>query len=385
MLTAHRRHTKACPHAAKGWNYTLCDCPVWCDGTLNGKRFMRSLATRDWNRALRRIGKLERGEDVDFLNLDQSGRTVASAIRAYLAEAELRNLKASSIRSHRNTLTQLEDFTGALPIAQLSVERIDAFRQRREMKPRTQRKEIEYLRAFCAFCVTRGWLATNPAKQVKPPRVEAIATLPYSREEIDKLLAACDRMQSMWKADRRQVRQRARAMVLALLYSGLRVGDVAQLRRAALEASGHLVLRVMKTGVHLKVLLHPDAAAALRALPAPQGNPTYFFWSGHGDPSDCAKSLWRTVARIGKLAGIHAHPHRFRDTFAVELLTNGVDIRTVQQLLGHESLRTTEKHYAHFVAAHQKLLDTAASTLDFRPRPAGPLLVSNLNQRKRNR
>jgi hypothetical protein len=61
VLTAHRRHLQACEHAAKGWNYTLCDCPVWCDGSLNGARYTKSLKTTDWDRALRRIQMLEAG------------------------------------------------------------------------------------------------------------------------------------------------------------------------------------------------------------------------------------------------------------------------------------------------------------------------------------
>jgi len=388
MLKPHRRHVKNCPHAGKGWNYTLCDCPIWCDGVLNGRRFRRSLDTSNWDRALRRISRLERGDDQDFL--ESSVQTVASAVKAYLEDAEVRNLKPSSLNSYTNTLTQFADFLGPLPIAALTVAHVAGFRARQVLKPgskdvleglapRTQRKEIEHLRAFGAFCVTRGLRPDNPAKLLRPALVEDVATLPYTDEEIGKLLDACERMQGMWKSDAPVVRRRARALVLALLYSGLRVGDVARLRRAALESSGHLVLRTTKTGVPLKVLLHPDAIKALSGLPAPAGNPTYFFWSGRGRVENCAKSLWRTVARIGKLAGVHAHPHRFRDTFAVELLTGGADIRTVQKLLGHDSVRTTERHYAHFVLAHQRILDEAAARLDFTPK-GKPVLVEKKRQ-----
>jgi len=160
---------------------------------------------------------------------------------------------------------------------------------------------------------------------------------------------------------------------------------VTQLTRAALEQN-HLLLRITKNGVPLKILLNDKAAEALRKLPAPGGNPKYFFWTGNGDWESCAKTLWRTVSTVGKKAGVHAHPHRFRHTFAVELLTHEVDIRTVQQLLGHESIKTTEKHYAHFIAAHQAILDSAASLLDFTS-PAvtsRPLLVSPLQKRQRN-
>jgi integrase/recombinase XerD len=139
----------------------------------------------------------------------------------------------------------------------------------------------------------------------------------------------------------------------------------------------------MKTGVPLKVLLHPDAAQCLTSLPVQ--NPEYFFWTGRGQLIRCGKNIRRTIQRLGVLAGVaHAHPHRFRDTFAVQLLTNGADIRTVQLLLGHTSLKTTERHYAHFVAAHQAILDTAAATLDFRPKTARPLLVHSPKRRRRN-
>jgi hypothetical protein len=64
------------------------------------------------------------------------------------------------------------------------------------------------------------------------------------------------------------------------------------------------------------------------------------------------------------------HPHRFRDTFSVSLLQNGAELRTVQLLLGHTSVRTTEKHYAPYVASMQRILDEAVSTLHFDSAPA---------------
>lgn len=388
VLTLHRRHLKSCDHAAKGWNYTLCDCPVWCDGTLGEKRLTRSLQTRSWDRALPRLAALERGADINIET--ESVRSVAQAAEAFLRNCERRNLEESTLRSYRKTFDHLGKSLGKRPLSRVEVDDIQAHMDKRtdrkggELGPRSFRKEIEHLRAMWAWCIERGWCEKNPAKGVRPPQAEDLATLPFTEDERNKLLAACDRMQAMWQEDAASVRRRARALLLALLYSGLRISDIAKLKRGSLESSGHLVLRVMKTGVPLKVLLHPDARAALASLPAPSGNPTYFFWTGRGKLSSVIGSLRRTVDRVGKLAGIHAHPHRFRDTFAVELLTQGADIRTVQQLLGHESLQTTERHYAHFVAAHQALLDSATARLDFSPKVARPVLVSTDKRRRRN-
>lgn len=383
MLTPYRRHLDGCPDSDKGSNYTLCNCPIWCDGKLNGQRFRRSLQTDDWPRAQRRIEKLERGEDADAVTA-ASSRTLGAAVKEYMADAERRNLQTSTLRSYRFTMDPLVKAFGSIPVEGFTVDRLRKYQEARNVKPRTERKEVEHLRAFCAFCIERGWLNTNPAKKIKPPLAEDVATMPFTPEEIQRLLVACDAMRGMWEDDAPAVRSRARALVLSLVYSGLRISDVAKLKRSALSAkTAHLTLRVMKTGVPLKLLLHRDAVQSLGKLQS-YPNPTYYFWSGNGGLRAATGSLRRTIERLGKIAGVHAHPHRFRDTFAVELLTNGADIRTVQMLLGHESVKTTEKHYAHFVAAHQALLDSAAATLDFEPKAARLLAVKPPKDRRRN-
>jgi site-specific recombinase XerD len=65
------------------------------------------------------------------------------------------------------------------------------------------------------------------------------------------------------------------------------------------------------------------------------------------------------------VAKVKGHPHRFRDTFSVSLLEKGENLHTVQLLLGHTSIKTTEKHYAPFVESFQRVLDAATSKLDF--------------------
>jgi hypothetical protein len=59
MLNLYRRHLKDCAHRAKGAAYTKCNCPVWCDGELNGKRIRESLKLRDWHRAIRKLAAME--------------------------------------------------------------------------------------------------------------------------------------------------------------------------------------------------------------------------------------------------------------------------------------------------------------------------------------
>ncbi len=262
-LNAYRRHLASCEHRPKGQHYTLCDCPVWAYGQINGKPFRQSLNTNDWPRAQRRIEILLSGNP-DAVMPSPTGQTVSAAVTAYLSDCEARNLAQGTIRSYGGVFRRLCKHCGQLPVERLTVETLLAYRDsRRALKPRTQRKELKCLRAFCAYCMLRKQLAENPAKRLKPPQVEDVPTLPFEGAEVTRLLDACDRIEDPF------IRQRDRALVLVLLYSGLRVGDVATLERSRLESTGHLVLRTTKTHVPVKIHLHKDAADALRALPAP--------------------------------------------------------------------------------------------------------------------
>jgi integrase/recombinase XerD len=324
---------------------------------------------------------------------DGSGKTLHDAIDAYRGDMAARNLAASTLDLGRHLFVHMErDLGSDTPVASITVSMLDLFRRSRvrtladgstrPIAASTQSKEIRMMRTFFGWCADREWIGKNPAKKVRLPLIEDLATLPFDNDEVTRLIVACDSLYSDNPAETPYVRQRARALVYALLYSGLRISDVAKMERAKLDPDNrYLTLRIMKTKTPLRVRLHPDAVATLNSLPAT--NPQYFFWTGNGALRTLCKNLDRTIRRIGKIAKVSARAHRFRDTFAVELLTQGADIRTVQLLLGHKSVKTTEKHYAHFVAAHQALLDSATAKLDFSPRRR-LVAVKSLGHRRRN-
>jgi hypothetical protein len=139
MLTLHRRHTDACEHASKGWNYTLCQCPIWADGKLNGSRFRKSLDTTSWERATRRAQILESGGDLAPEAGDAS-QTVKSAVAAFLKDCEKRNLAGSTIATYTRTLNHLAKRLGERAIAFIDVATLD--RIDRELKPRTRRMSM---------------------------------------------------------------------------------------------------------------------------------------------------------------------------------------------------------------------------------------------------
>ncbi len=91
----------------------------------------------------------------------------------------------------------------------------------------------------------------------------------------------------------------------------------------------------------------------------PKVTESYFFWDGTQRIETATGGRRRRLAKVFELAKVDdAHPHRFRDTFAVELLLSGVPIERVSVLLGHQSVRITEKHYAPWVRSRQEQLES---------------------------
>jgi integrase/recombinase XerD len=118
------------------------------------------------------------------------------------------------------------------------------------------------------------------------------------------------------------------------------------------------LLYTQKTGTPVYLPLPPEVMTRLRSIPpALSARP---FWSGEGKPKSAVADWQRNRAKLFKLSKLdNAFAHRFRDTFAVRLLLKDVPLETVSILLGHSSVKITEKHYAPWVWARQLALEEA--------------------------
>ena len=149
--------------------------------------------------------------------------------------------------------------------------------------------------------------------------------------------------------------QRMRALVLLLRFTGLRIGDAVRLSRERIKGD-RLFLYTQKTGVPVWCPLPPVVLEALDSFEPLTGG--YFFWSGCSNKDGVARTYMTRLRKIFRLAGIQGgRSHRFRDTFAVELLLTGVPLERVAVLLGHSSIRVTEKHYAPWIRERQEQLE----------------------------
>jgi integrase/recombinase XerD len=160
-------------------------------------------------------------------------------------------------------------------------------------------------------------------------------TLPFEEEQMTAILDACDRYPIMGIYNHGN-RQRMKALTLLMRYSGLRIGDAVTCARDRLAGS-KLFLYQAKTGT--PVYICPLPPIVTDALSAVEGrNPKYFFWTGNGKRKSAVADDQRSFRKLFELAEVVGHPHMFRDTFAVELLKNGVSLETVSMLLGHASI-----------------------------------------------
>jgi integrase/recombinase XerD len=102
-------------------------------------------------------------------------------------------------------------------------------------------------------------------------------------------------------------------------------------------------------------------AVAKEVLAVANGNAEYVFWSGVGDEESATKNWAKYLARLfddAKIKSGHRRSHRLRDTFAVDLRQNGVPLEEVSKLLGHESVKTTERSYSAWVKGRQDRLNS---------------------------
>ena len=374
MLQLYRRHVKSC----RFWNgkstngnrrNNNCRCPVWVDGYLTGDRVNKTLDTRNWTRGNEIIHEWEIARSI--VQEDRAGMSVSKACEAFMADLEAQRLSDASLKKYRvllinkrrpemrekhsPSLTEFCAETGIQFTTQLGLPEVTLFRGQWKDASIAGGKKLERLRVFGRFLVDRGWWKENLALKLKRPKVTDPPTMPFTRNEVTALLRACEEFTD-WHGNKDEDNaRRLRAFLLLLRYSGLRVGDAASCPVERLSGN-RMFLYTQKTKVPVFIPLPAFVVDALRACP--RKSDQYWFWTGVGSKDTLSGNWRRAFRRLCEIAGVRdGHPHRFRDTFAVELLLKGVPMRRVSILLGHSSMAITERHYAPWVEACQTQLE----------------------------
>jgi integrase len=366
MLTIFRRHTRKCPHRKEGQDYKKCTCTLHVQGMHRGEYLRESLKTQNWEIAQSIVRDMEADS---LLPEPEPQVTIKTAVDKFLKDLVAQNLADVTLAKHKRLLERrLLTFCSAKDIQyfdKLTVDIVGQFRQTwstgphpeglRKLEALEAKKTLERLRSFFRFCQSRDFTSKNPASELKAPKVPDIPTLPFEKDEMEKILWACELFSTHGRY-RAKNRTRVKAMVLLMRYSGIAIRDAVTLERKSIDGDT-LFLRRAKTGVPVKVVLPEKVLAALSEV---NDFTERYFWNGVGKVTS-AVGIWeRTFKRLFQIAGIEdGHPHRFRDTFSVELLNKGVPLDLVSKLLGHSSIKTTEKHYAPWVKSRQDELEKA--------------------------
>lgn len=234
------------------------------------------------------------------------------------------------------------------------------------------------LSALWQWAVDESYIPTNLVRSIDPPHFEPPAIVPFTREDVQALLKACDNTRT-WKTrqhttTRRRTADRDRAIILVLLDTGLRRSELCHLTIGNLNLTANsLTVGGKGKGRDKKeriVYFGKRAARALwryltpRLATASQADPLFTV-----GPADLPRQmepnvLRRLLKRLGDRAGVsNVHPHRFRHTFAITYLRNGGDPFTLQILLGHSNLEMV-KRYLHIVRADCAEAHGRASPVD---------------------
>ena len=356
MLTTYRRHKKDCAHRAEGRKYRRCKCPIWVDGFLAGQEIRKSLNTDDWQKAQDDVREWEaKGALPLVIGAGDEPVTIEQAKTDFLADAEARKLKPSSVYRYTMLFRQVEQFTkskGIRYLKELETPTLRRFRASWKDGDLAGLKKLDRLRGFFRFARENGWVTDNPVQAIKNPKVTLRPTLPFSQEEMISIIGAATKNVATVRADRRDKARRVRAFVLLLRYTGLRISDAVGCSVERLK-DGKIWLYTQKTGQHVYCPLPEFVAKELENVP--RLSERHWFWAGQGTIETSRKKWTESLAALFKDAKVtNGHAHRFRDTFAVELLVNGTSIENVQAFLGHASVRVTERHYAPWVRARQE-------------------------------
>lgn len=280
------------------------------------------------------------------------------------------NRSQKTIANYDHYLTRILDFAGDITIKDIDPELIRKWRlwlnrlgtnTSDELQKTTQNYHLIALRSFLKFCAKRDIPALTADKVELAKTVRKQVTF-LGPEELDRLFAEPDLEKLSGLRDR--------AILELLFSSGLRVSELVGLDRDHINLKRREFMVRGKGQKDRPIFISPAAAEWVQKYLDKRDDttkPLFVRYSG-GRKVDVsgnfhrltARSVQRLVARYALLAGItkHVSPHTLRHSFATDLLMNGADLRSVQALLGHSNISTTQIYThvtdPHLKAVHQK-------------------------------
>lgn len=281
------------------------------------------------------------------------------AIRAFMTFLTVeRQASPETIRNYRSDLRQLATFLTqarlslqAAPTIAISEVTTDSLRtylhwlDRKGEKPASLARKLACLRSFYRFHIREGTIEKNPAEDIRSPKLPKTLPRVLTKDDANILME--------FPVGQTPLSLRDRAILETLYSTGARVSEAVALNLADLNRSDGLVHlrgkgrkeRIVPVGDVALQAIHTYRASLKRA--AADDRPATPLFLNHRGGRLTARSVARLVARYSSgLAGGAISPHALRHSYATHLLDEGADLRSIQEMLGHASLSTTQK-YTH--------------------------------------
>ncbi len=218
----------------------------------------------------------------------------------------------------------------------------------------TTARKLATLRSFYKFCLRRGYIESNPLASIRTPKQEKRLPKYLEIDQINKLLNTPD--------DTTFLGARDRAMFEVLYSTGMRVSELVDLNLVDVDDTSQCIRVRGKGKKHRTTPVGPTALGAIRkymemreADPRNASfDPEALFVNKHGKRLS-TRSVRRKLDKYLAEAGLDGSvsPHTLRHSFATHMLNNGADLRGVQELLGHQSISTTQI-YTHLTSTRLK-------------------------------
>lgn len=265
--------------------------------------------------------------------------------------------------AYRNDLNQLAEYASQEAARRSIIPSWDNFNRQtmlgymldlkeRDYKPTTQARKVAAARSFFEFLVDEKLVRENPTENLASPKIGKSLPKPLSINDVHRLLEQPAKL-----SDPEATRDRA---MLQLLYAtGMRVSELVSLDVGDIDTKGGFVRCFGKGHKERMIPIHEQAASAVveyinetRPGLTNREEETALFLNHRGERLT-RQGFWQILKQYARSAGLDGNvtPHTLRHSFATHMLNGGADLRTVQELLGHANISTTQV-YTHLTSEH---------------------------------
>lgn len=250
-------------------------------------------------------------------------------------------MSPNTVASYISDLTAFFSAVGKDPKNVVPEDIISYFAETTALSKRSQARVLSSLHSFYKWMIMEGEMTNNPSDAIEAPKLGKYLPAVLSVEEVDRLIAAVDLDSAFGKRDR--------AMLETLYGLGLRVSELISLRISSIWTEQGFVSVIGKGDKQRLVPLGGMARDAIRDYlevrgPAADRESSDILFLNRFGRALTRIAVFKMIKAYAVKAGISKEisPHTLRHSFATHLIENGADLRAVQEMLGHESILTTE-------------------------------------------